>query len=199
MILAHNRLNQFDFSTSCKASPNPTPQSFKPFSPASPPPRFCWGVSLLPGNGGPGLWRGSEGCLEGPGGAGSSLPLRQPRLPGAAAAPGSLRRDPPLRVSGRRAGRGRARGHGEPVPHEWVPRARRGPAPLCHSPALCPQTITQPLHFLVCQMELVSLSCYTPKAHKGTGYEVTHTRAQISALNPYVMPEGSPRTPGTLR
>lgn len=126
-MLVYNRLNQFDFSTSCKASPDPPPKSFKPFSPASPPPWFCCGVSLLPGNGGPGLWRGSEGCLEGPGGAGSSLPLRQPRLPGAAAAPGSLRRDPPLRVSGRRAGRGRARGHGEPVPHEWVPRPRRGP------------------------------------------------------------------------
>lgn len=55
-----------------------------------------------------------------------SPPPPPPRLPESPAAPRSLRRAPPLRGSGRRAGRGRASGRGEPVPHGWVPRARRG-------------------------------------------------------------------------
>lgn len=88
-----------------------------------------FGGSLLPGNGGPGLWCGSEGCLEAPGGgAGTPLPLpRPPRLPPSAAARWSLRPAPRPRGSGRRAGRGRARARGEPGPHRWVPKVRWGP------------------------------------------------------------------------
>lgn len=107
--------------------PHPdNPQTLLPGFPPTPRSPLLSGVSLLPGEGGSGLWFRSEGCLEAPGAAGNSLPLRPPSLPGSAA-PGSLRPAPPLRRWGRRAGRSRARGRGEPVPHGWVPKAQRGP------------------------------------------------------------------------